>query len=404
MGRRGSKLGRVATLQRTIQLYRDVAREVTRRGCWVDHETGEVVGQLDPISRADLLGWAGAMRDCGTTGVVTSCPHGHWSQAVAACCQQKPCPRHERRRAERYVARAALVYREHPDWARVEGAQATWKVLTLNLRSTGDLSADVEAAIKHRSAFFRWGKKAAKGRKTGRVLGGWGAIEVAGTLTRPNVHLHLVFYSAGYLVRTEVQRWQRRRTCDLKGCPHPADDRCTACRAARVDCTHPGPGGRERCRGSWAVDIRKARSKVKGKRGGIDGLREALKYSIKPMPTEGKGRGGRSLLNPDPDGAQPPELLSHVELILRTHLALRGRHRVQTYGICRKVRDGEEEGAEDVEPDERSCRCPVCRCPLRVETGWRWDPGRRRLERCAPSEAWTRPPKTGPPGQGRGAA
>lgn len=396
---------RTRTVQRTIQLQTEVGSEVLRRGCWLDRRTGEAE-VLDVAHAEALEGWLDRMAECGTTGWIERCPDGHFEAAVTPCCQVPACPRLQRRRSARYVTRALNLAARYRDGQRHElksgqrSTECTWKLVTLTFRPSSTPEEAVERALETRAAFFRWtkdrGRKRPRGRVTGYVLGGTGAVEFAGKLHAEHVHLHLAVYGE-WIKRAELVRWLRKRTCTVKGCAHPADDRCEPCRKARRACNCASHlkrvyGDKPRCNGSYVVDVRRMRAKVGERRQGryvhrerstLDGLREALKYATKPMHVA-----------PRADGSETLETLAHVELTLRASLALTKRHRVQSYGLMRQKTPDEDRADEDREPDERppqdGHRCPGCNQPMRAAAGWRWDPRRRRMVPIDPHRARAR--------------
>jgi hypothetical protein len=189
-----------------------------------------------------------------------------------------------------------------------------WRLVTMSLRKTGDIARDVEATLKMRAGLMRLLRS-----KFG-MMAGFGAVEQGDD---NNIHLHALVYCR-YVERAKLQSWLRSRDCTIRGCKHPADDRCEACISAKTACAHPD-GVRVRCDGSWVVNVQMVR--------GRKGVQEAIKYAAAPvalhdLPTEGMPAS--------------PVQLAHAERLLRFYLTMQDRHRVETYGAAK----------EDVEPDE----------------------------------------------------
>ena len=351
-------------IQLAQQLYMESAHAALERGCWT---TGEVLEGPD----TQVLGnWITRLAECGKAGFLQGCPAGHGRvRAVTKCCQTAPCPRHQRRRSDEWVTRASRLWHSCPPTAT-----RSWKLVTLNWRPSGHgVHADIVQALRVRKLAMRW---IAKHFAVGGDFAAFGAVELGDGQCRPckiagtpcahnagapeNVHVHALVYT-DFLPRPQLQTWLRSQDCTVAGCHHPADDRCAPCRAARASCAHPD-GARTRCDGSWSVDVRRVRDEK--------GLREGLKYASKPV-----------LLAYEPHrGVSMPELL-HVEKALRFYLALRGRHRVESYGLARKRAPEDEAEAEDVEPGDDAAHCPTCKATLRPLVGWLWCRATHRMHR-----------------------
>jgi hypothetical protein len=208
------------------------------------------------------------------------------------------------------------------------------------------------------------------------MLAGIAALEEG---EHDNVHVH--FFALCKYIPNErrgsrpLERWLRSRDCTVPGCDHPPDDRCDECRHwAWTDdlgrehvgraCNHvevmPGGNERKRCPGSWYVDVREAYSRrgrgrlaLRGaKRGACgspaDAAAEVVKYACKPV------------VHGNPHDASPEELIeerAHARRVVLFYLALRGRHRVETYGFAREVAPEEGDAADDAEPTDAAPRC-----------------------------------------------
>jgi len=284
---------RSSLITRTNDVAVEAIEELLRCRCWGD---GDWLMKDD----ADvLIGWASKLKDCSRYVEVWSCPCCATTRTKSNCCACAPCSREQRRRSRQWVARAERVYERLPN---AHGRR--WRLLTLSLRKTGNLKHDVEATISMRAALMRllrskFGMKA-----------GFGAIEQGDD---SNIHLHALVF-CDYVERAKLQSWLRSRDCTVRGCKHPADDRCDSCRAGRCSCIHPD-AGRVRCNGSWVVNVQA----IKGKKG----IYEAIKYAAAPVALQDV---------PEPGLPATNFQVAYAERVLRFYLAMQGRHRVETYG------------------------------------------------------------------------
>ncbi len=131
---------------------------------------------------------------------------------------------------------------------------------------------------------------------------------------------------------------------------------------------------RPRCKGSWYVDVRRCYSRQNDGRlvydAGVDAAAEVVKYACKPT------------MHGNPHDANDGELRAEIEHAKRTvmfHLAMRGRHRVETYGEAKKVAPDEENACDDVEPNDKGPKCSACGGAMvsiafgtRFNTCYRW--------------------------------
>jgi hypothetical protein len=231
----------------------------------------------------------------------------------------------------------------------------SWKLLTLSLRQHGDVFERVNGTIKMRADLAR------KLRDEYDMLAGFGAIE-EGEHEGENVHLHFLALCK-YAHYRLLKHWLQSRDCTVRHCHHPADDRCADCKRSRCDCHHPEvmPDGRlrTRCNGSWYVDVRRCYSrKGDGKLAygsGADAAAEVVKYACKPT------------MHGNPHDASPDELrdeIAHARRVVLFYLAMRGRHRVETYGEAKHRAPGEEDAPDDAEPTASGPRCSECGGPM----------------------------------------
>ena len=110
---------------------------------------------------------------------------------------------------------------------------------------------------------------------------------------------------------------------------------------------------------------------------------------------------------PRPDGHASVAKRQHVERLLRFYLAMRRRHRVESYGLARK-RKGED-ALEGDEAQGAGRPCPDCGKCMTPRRGWRWErAGRgmrvtsvREVIREREYEAWKRGGAPRPSGQNR---
>jgi hypothetical protein len=348
---------------------------------------------------------------CGDTFRLYACGPCRKATVVSPCCHLAICPREQRRRTQKWCARAAALSEMLPneprgqDFTCVVGLTKsalgkathdinghTWKAIELGLQQTGTLQERLDAHFDLRS------KVMLRLRRRYGMMAGFASIEMGPT---GNIHIHAVVY-CGYVPRGDLQRWLRSQDCTIPECAHEPDDRCAACkREGRGGCTHPRVTSRTklvravdgtmrklrvrarhpRCNGSWYVDVRKCY--VRDDAVGYDdpvtaGIVEAIKYAAAPVGSK-PGRPGQPGHDaPRPGGAPTESQLAYGEVLVRLFLALRKRKRVETYGLARQPDPHEEDGVDDREPDAEGGvpLCPDCRKPMKyAATGERF--GRR---------------------------
>ena len=297
-------------------------------------------GLVDSVGAAILSGWLVRMSQCAATVWLKACSDNH-ARAVVECCQVPMCPRCQRKRANHWVARAQALL----TGTRVDGKKP--RMVTVGLRHPDGESLLVAArkVIKLRAALMR------KLRREYGMTAAFAAIEMS---DNGHVHLHCLVWS-DYTPRTLLQTWLRGRDCTVPGCSHPADDRCDSCRASKIGCAHHY-GQRQRCNGSYMVDIRKCSSPV-----------EAMKYSVKPIVSA-----------TDHAEAPTPEQLAQAIRTVMFYLGLYKRHRIETYGEAKRIVEGEGDADEDRDADICHCGLPLhLACVGRAGSkGYFWRPAR----------------------------
>lgn len=389
----------VEQIAQTLELYWPAAEQAIESGCF---SSGEHVTLADErLLQRWCVGWG----TCSEHVHPYVCASGHAAAVRSFCCRTAPCPREQRRRSAVWVKRAEALHGagltdgawwraselgsrgrkiewEHGSVAdgfrRPDGVgyqRCSWKMVTLGFRRGASRKADVDEIIRRRAAFARefapW------------IVAGFAAIEQGATSGR-HIHLHAMIYGP-FLPRDLVEKWWRALDCTVAGCAHPSNDRCeeckgackehravdgrprrdlkcSACRALSRACEHPD-GERQRCNGSWYVDVRKSR---RGKHGFIEGL----KYAAAPVePSDAPHVGD------DPTEEQQ----ARAGDVLEFYVALHGRHRVETYGLAKpsaKIEIGEVlPGVSDAEPDGTTPSCPTCKRPMVALPCWFRVPG-----------------------------
>jgi hypothetical protein len=221
-------------------------------------------------------------------------------------------------------------------------ADCHWIFATFGLRDTGDLEADIERTLKYRAKL----KRVLEEKFHAQAI--WIKLDIGEENGHP--HLHALIY-APFINRERLVVWQKKQTCTVKGCKHPADDRCDECRANKCECHHPHDDGSLRCNGAWDVDLRQA-----------DDPGEVLKYVCSPS-------------------------LPATELRLAVYIATYRRKRTMTYGLARPNAIPAMEATVKKERAESAANaniCPECGQVLVYEScGWkhgdryRWRPYRR---------------------------
>ncbi|HEY3821620.1 MAG TPA: hypothetical protein VGL81_30845 [Polyangiaceae bacterium] len=287
--------------------------------------------------------WASKLAGCGKDVWLHRCPVDGAGKTVCSCCKLAICPRQQRRYSQAWTHRIRELAK------RLKAPRGySWKLLTVSLRQRGDVFARVEAVVKLRADLARLL------RDEYGMLAGVGAFELG---DHDNVHLHFLALSE-YVPRSILQHWMQGRDCTVRGCHHPADDRCTECKTARCPCHHYAETGdgrtRPRCNGSWYADVRACyvrKGRLRSRGNAADAAAEVVKYACKPVT-----RGDPGLL----DGAELRAEVEHARRVALFHLALRNRHRVETYLAARERAPGEDDAIDDVEPTPEGLRCPQC--------------------------------------------
>ena len=332
------------------------------RGC--ESLSGERLTDLRATARA----WAWKIDSCADKVWVAGHEKCGTRKTVCSCCGLPCCPRRARRYAQTWVHRAERLASAletyglglNADAERVPVPRSlAWRFMVLSPRRCGDVFQQVNRVVKLRADLARW-LEAEYG-----MVAAFGSLEREGT-----AHVNMVALCQ-YVPQSVLEHWLRSRDCTVRGCHHPANDRCESCkRSGRGDCHHPEtmPDGRlrPRCQGSWVAhvktvyerDTRGQRVRT-GKSTAVAAVREAVKYATKPT------KQGKSPHRFETDAEWIAEL-EHAREAMLFYLALRGRHRVETYGLAKKRMEGEDEAPDDLPPrvDGQAPTCPKCKQPM----------------------------------------
>ena len=287
------------------------------------------------------------------------CPETGKVHCRGSCCRSAACPREEHRRSARWAKRIITL-------AETLEVPAGWghKLVTVSLRQRGGMFERVDRAIRLRASALR------------RLRDEYGVSDAVATIDtgeHGNVHVHIECV-APFIARDRELRWLQAQDCTVPGCTHEPDDRCEECRAAKCSCPHPHADGTPRCNGSFVFDVRSVRARCPGcKRRPnaagvcrcegkvhdlrsaenlIGGIFEAVKYATSPAL---------------PDGRPAEERQWFARMTALLHLALRGRHRIETYGRYRAPMPEEERASTDTaDGDERPWLCTCCEVPVAI--------------------------------------
>jgi hypothetical protein len=367
----------------TVEMYRGSIGRVLAKGGLTQRDMN------------GLRSWSDGLAMCGHECRLYACGPCRKATVVAHCCHLAICPREQRRRSQRWCARAAALAQLLPnlprgrDFKRVVGLTKralgktttdinnnTWKAIEIGLKQSGSAADRLDAAVELRAKFMRLM------RRRYDMMAGFASIEMGPT---GNIHIHAVVYSA-YVPRADLQRWLRSQDCTVPNCAHPPDDRCAACkRERRGGCKHSRVtthtkvvrcadgtmrklrvrDKRPRCNGSWYVDVRKTyvRDDVIGYSDPVTaGIVEAITYAAAPVGSKPGKPGQPGHDAPTPGEAPTESQLVYGEELVRFFLALRDRKRVETYGLARAPDPHEENGIDDREPDPEGGvpLCPGC--------------------------------------------
>lgn len=265
-----------------------------------------------------LEGWIKRLNECGERVKVSKCgcDKAHF-KTNTFCCHVPLCPRYQHNHAGRFQARAQALMEKYSEDERIRPKMVT---LTQRHRPGESLADAAERMIRLRKNFARWATK------NYGMVAAFGAMELSQGM---HVHLHILLWSL-YIPKEVLQSWLRAQDCTIRHCPHPADDRCEKCRAAKKECHHPERGGRERCNGSYMLNIEK-----------VFDVRECIKYCCKPVVIE------------DPKAKWTKEQRAWAINTVQFFIATYRRHRIETYLEAREV--VENEGEEDDEVAVGEC-------------------------------------------------
>ncbi len=326
--------------------------------------------------RGTALTWADKLEQCGNEVFVYGCKtdvcKGKGKKRMTcSCCNLECCPRRQRRYAQGWVERITCFSTAlerygvglNPD-AEIAPVPKSlrWRHFVVSPRARGTIFDEVNAMVKLRADLMDY-----LTRDYG-MIAAFGAIEREGT-----GHVHAVALCE-YVDYRVLEHWLRKRDCTVRKCHHPANDRCGVCtRNNRGDCQHPEllPDGRlrPRCNGSWYVHVSECYERgpdgrrIKSGKSLAGAAREAIKYVTKPTAH------GRSLhaLADVPEDVWRVELadeVAHARESMLFHLALAGRHRVETYGLARERAPQEAAAIDDAEPNGTAPMCPDCGLPM----------------------------------------
>jgi len=320
--------------------------------------------------------WAQKLEECGKQVFVYGCKtdgcsnKGQKKRTTCSCCNLECCPRRQRRYAQGWVDRmeklCAALERYgvglNPDAENVPvPASLRWKHIVVSPRARGGIFEQVNAMVKLRADLADY-----LTREHG-MLGAVASIEREGT-----GHVHMIGLCE-YVDHRVLEHWLRSRDCTIRGCHHPANDRCDACKRDGLgNCHHrermPDGRLRPRCNGSWYVHVSVCYERgpdgrrIKSGKTLAGAVREAIKYVTKPTAN---GKSLHETLADAPDEVWRDEI-GHARESMLFHLALAGRHRVETYGLAKQRAPGEDEVIDDVEPKPCGFACDECRQRMHV--------------------------------------
>lgn len=335
--------------------------------------------------------WACRLANCAGQVWIYSCPKHGAKKTVCSCCQAPCCPRRERRYSQAWVRRAVRLQERlerygvglNPDAEPVPvPGDLQWRFIEMGPRERGDVFQAIDDVVKLRADLARLL------RDEYGMIAGLGSLEREGA-----AHLNFVALTRR-VPRAALQHWLRSRDCTIRHCHHPADDRCEDCKRAKTACSHPErmTDGtlRPRCNGSWYVHVEQVYERgedgrrIKSGKTLAGALREAVKYAGKPTPQ------GISPHRFETD-EQWRDAFKHNQNAMLFYLGLRGRHRVETYGLLKQRAPDEDDATDDVEipKDGGAPRCPDCHAPMQCV---------RFGSREFTMYAWSRPADT--PGRG----
>lgn len=310
----------LAYLQKRADLHlasNQAMQEVIQEALATGEHLGESLEHWHHDARDTIHGWWPRLGHCGEKIINVGCPDGHHAKNIMECCQTPVCSWTATRLAQEWQERGDAMIERYPDgitWGRfkellredgveekqiakygkhrADDTEMHWVFTTNGLRDTGNLRVDVDTTLTYRAKLARYLRD-----KQGMVAG---YIPLDCGADHGHPHLHGLLLVFDYIDRDEVIRWQRKQDCTVRGCKHPADDRCNECKAAKCECHHPHADGTPRCNGSWDFDVRKA-----------ENASEVLKYVCSPSVRD-------------------------TDLRLAVYLSTFGRDRIMAYGLAKK--------------------------------------------------------------------
>lgn len=305
-----------------------------------------------------LEGWMKRLDECGERVKVSrcGCEQAHFRTSTF-CCHVPLCTRYQHNHAGRFQARADALMRKYSGDESIRPKMVT---LTQRHRRGESLADAAEGMIRLRKNFARWATK------NYGMVAAFGAMELSQGM---HIHLHVLLWSL-YIPKDALQSWLRGQDCTIPRCPHPADDRCERCRAAKKECHHPDTDGRERCNGSYMLNIEK-----------VTDVRECIKYCCKPVVIE------------DPKAKWTKEQKAWAINTVQFFIATYRRHRIETYLEARKIVENEGDDDEEVAVGE----CSEGSVFQLVAIGYRCPRSYRFVRRKAAPPDF-KPPGEGPPG------
>ena len=249
--------------------------------------------------------WSVALADCGSHERVLRDPESGKLSIESDCCHSPACVRWQARRAREIRDRCRRILgilpagrNEHPSPKRKgDRRHYSWKAIGVSPRYTGDLARDIATCVKLRAGVIRVLR-----RELGCDPSGWIAIECAPGDGRPHLHglLYLPRDPDGQALKA-IQRRMRAVTRDLPG----GESFILKMNEVRV-------------KGSDLPD--KESGECATKAAWEAAILETIKYAVAPV-----GSSGYDISD--------EEIERNIECLL----SLYKKHRVESYGLARKI-------------------------------------------------------------------